>query len=80
MVVIKHVFRDDFSFEKMDDQCGKAEMQAINSEKAHAIESMMFLLVIKIRRMPLIRQPNGGASGIAMKKWNDIYSSYGNTP
>lgn len=79
-MVIKHVFRDDFRFEKMDDKWVAQRMQEVNPIKDNAIESMMFLLVIKLRRMPLIKQPNGGSIlQIMMKKWNDVYSSYGST-
>lgn len=79
-MVIKHVFRDDFTFSKMDDEWVAQKMREVNPDESLAIESIMFLLVIKIRRMPLIKKQNGGnVLQIMMKKWNDIYNSYGST-
>lgn len=45
-------------------------------ENDSPIEAIMFFLVMRIRKIPVAKPPY---IGIMMKKWNDIYSSYGKT-
>ena len=81
-MIIKHVFRNDFRYDKVDDEQLSSWMQKIDKGKEHPIEEIMFLLVMRLRRMPTVtsdKTTSGDILQIMMKKWNDIYSSYGTT-
>jgi len=59
--------------ERMNDLNDKDECK---DEGDSPIEAIMFYLVIQIRKIPVQRERY---ISIMMKKWNDIYSSYGTT-
>lgn len=79
-MVIKHVFRDDFDYSKIETANVGEQMRRVIKGDNDPIEAMMFLLVMRLRRIPSVSKRNGGdILQIMMKKWNDIYSSYGTT-
>jgi predicted membrane chloride channel (bestrophin family) len=78
-MVIKHVFRKDFEYDQIKDYELATWMQRIKIGKDNPIEEVMFLLVMRLRRIPVVTSGNGAILSIMMKKWNDIYVSYGNT-
>jgi len=79
-MVIKHVFRGDFDYTKIVTGDVGKQMEQIDKGDNNAIEAMMFLLVMRLRRIPSVSKRNGGdILQIMMKKWNDIYASYGTT-
>lgn len=78
-MIIKHVFRRDFEYNQIEDKDLATWMQRINIGKNNPIEEIMFLLVMRLRRIPVVASGNGAILSIMMKKWNDIYVSYGNT-
>ena len=103
---IKHVFRGDFSYDKIDSvevrerlqqidddlktielkgrvpdrqlKQKKEEIARCSTEGSNPIEATMFLLVIELRKIP-VEKDRGNVLEIMMKKWNDVYSSYGTT-
>ena len=85
---LKHVFRGDFDYNMIKngdvsealrkiDRPVQLKGECINADAA-PIEATMFLLVTKIRAIP-VKKNKGHLLEIMMKKWNDIYSSYGTT-
>ena len=86
--ILKHVFRGDFDYGKIGnkyvrdalrkiDRPVKLEGECIDADSA-PVEAMMFLLVTKLRNIP-VKKDKGHVLEIIMKKWNDVYSSYGTT-
>lgn len=74
---IKHTFRGTFDYDKIgDDDLKKLMMGVRQGGESNPIEEVMFLLIIELRRLTKGSE-NPDALGIMMKKWNDIYGSYG---
>lgn len=75
--IIKHTFRGTFDYDKMGDDKLKTMMIRVRGQdgESNPIEEVMFLLIIELRR--LTKGTSGDTLGIMMKKWNDIYGSYG---
>jgi len=76
-MIIKHTFRGEFDYDKMGDNKLKDMMMGVRGDgESNPIEEVMFLLIIELRRLTK-ESSNPDALGIMMKKWNDIYGSYG---
>lgn len=86
--ILKHVFRGDFDYNEIKnsyvaealekiDRPVEVKGECIGSDAA-PVEAMMFLLVTRLRNLP-VEKDKGHVMEIIMKKWNDVYSSYGTT-
>jgi hypothetical protein len=87
--ILKHVFRGDFDYDEIVNKNVRKALQKIdkpdNLKKGECynadvapVEAMMFLLVTRLRNIP-VKENKGHILEIIMKKWNDVYSSYGTT-
>lgn len=84
--ILKHVFRGDFQYKEIKNEYVRDALRKIDrpvqlkgecvGEDAAPVEAMMFLLVTRLRNLP-VKKDNGHVLQIIMKKWNDVYSSYG---
>ena len=84
--ILKHVFRGDFDYGKIKNEYVRDALRKIDrpvqlkgeciGEDAAPVEAMMFLLVTRLRNLP-VKQDKGHIKQIIMSKWNDVYSSYG---
>lgn len=73
-MIVKHTFREEFDYKKMKDpSLAKMMLKIRGSNISNPIEEVMFLLIMRLRRIPTSK----GRESLIMKKWNDIYNSYG---
>ena len=86
--ILKHVFRGDFDYNEIKNKYVAQALEKIDrpegldgeciDAEAAPVEAMMFLLVTRLRNLP-VKKDKGHVMEIIMKKWNDVYSSYGTT-